>query len=380
MRVMITMWAWGPSHYQPLVPLAWAFRLAGHDVMIATQPRLTRHVLRSGLPAMPLGTDEEVSAAVERFLKPGALPRKVQVGGKTESRTIRDFAQIAEAMAGPLTDAVRAWRPDLIVFEETTYAAPLVAELTGVPAVRHLLGLDCLSPLRWTESPALAELTERLGLGMVDLAGRVTVDACPPSMQVEGDFPRQLMRYVPYNGTAELPSWLDGGKRPRVCVTWGTSMYRFEYYDFVAGKIIKAVAELGVDVVAALSEADRRALGPMPDNVHVAETVPLGAVLPGCDLVISQGGMGTTLTTAAFGVPHLIAPVLPDHKVNVGQLAKTGAGDVLDAGADAASIAARVAEVLATPSFADAARRVQAEIAAQPLPATVADKLVELVR
>ncbi|XVQ90060.1 nucleotide disphospho-sugar-binding domain-containing protein [Microbispora siamensis] len=380
MRVMITMWAWGPSHYQPLVPLAWAFRLAGHDVTVATQPRLTRHVLRSGLPAMPLGTDDEVSAAVERFLKPAALPREARVGNKTESRTIRDFARIAEAMSGPLSAAVRAWRPDLLVFEETTYAAPLVAELEGVPAVRHLLGLDCLSPLRWTESPALADLTARLGLGMVDLAGLVTVDACPPSLQVEGDFRRQLMRYVPYNGTAELPTWLDCGRRPRVCVTWGTSMYRFEYYEFVAGKIIEAVAGLGVDVVAALSEADRRALGPVPDNVRVAETLPLGAVLPDCDLVISQGGMGTTLTTAAFGVPHLIAPTLPDHKVNVGQLVKTGAGAVLDVSAGAAGIAAQIAEVLETPSFAEAARRVQAEMAAQPLPAEVAGRLADLVR
>lgn len=377
MRVMITMWAWGPSHYQPLVPLAWAFRLAGHDVTVATQPRLTRHVLRSGLPALPLGTDDEVSAAVGRFLKPAALPREARTGDKTESRTIRDFARIAEAMAGPLSAAVRAWRPDLLVFEETTYAAPLVAELEGVPAVRHLLGLDCLSPLRGTESPALADLMARLGLGKVDLTGLVTVDACPPSLQVAGDFRRRLMRYVPYNGTAELPSWLDRGKRPRVCVTWGTSMYRFEYYEFLAGKIIEAVAGLGVDVVAALSEADRRALGPVPGNVRVAETLPLGAVLPDCDLVISQGGMGTTLTTAAFGVPHLIAPTLPDHKVNVGQLVKAGAGAVLDVAGD---IAGQVAAVLDTPSFAESARRVQDEMAAQPLPAEVAGELAGLVR
>src|SRR5688500_2073889 len=62
MRVLFTTWAW-PSHYFPLVPLAWALRSAGHEVLMTSQPDLLPPMRASGLPAVAVGRCVDAAAA-----------------------------------------------------------------------------------------------------------------------------------------------------------------------------------------------------------------------------------------------------------------------------------------------------------------------------
>ncbi|MET9068873.1 hypothetical protein [Streptosporangium sandarakinum] len=57
----------------------------------------------------------------------------------------------------------RHWRPDLVVFEPTSYAGPLVAALLGVPAVRHIHGVDMTYQARDIVPEVLAPTAARLG-------------------------------------------------------------------------------------------------------------------------------------------------------------------------------------------------------------------------
>ncbi len=59
MRVLFTTFAW-PSHYFPMVPLAWACRAAGHEVRMASQPELADLMRRSGLPYVTVGRDVDI--------------------------------------------------------------------------------------------------------------------------------------------------------------------------------------------------------------------------------------------------------------------------------------------------------------------------------
>ncbi|MEU0485051.1 glycosyl transferase, partial [Streptosporangium sp. NPDC006013] len=43
------------GHFFPLVPLAWAARAVGHDVLVATTDGFAAVVARSGLPAASFG-------------------------------------------------------------------------------------------------------------------------------------------------------------------------------------------------------------------------------------------------------------------------------------------------------------------------------------
>ena len=47
--------AGGASHLFPMVPLAWGFRVAGHDVRLVGKPQSTELMLHTGLPTVALG-------------------------------------------------------------------------------------------------------------------------------------------------------------------------------------------------------------------------------------------------------------------------------------------------------------------------------------
>lgn len=49
MRVLFATWA-ASAHLYNLVPLAWAFVAAGHEVRIASQPALASTLAATGLP------------------------------------------------------------------------------------------------------------------------------------------------------------------------------------------------------------------------------------------------------------------------------------------------------------------------------------------
>jgi UDP:flavonoid glycosyltransferase YjiC (YdhE family) len=383
MRVLFTTWAWS-SHYFPMVPFAWACRCAGHEVIVASQPALTETIVASGLPAVPVGSDTDLAAMFKRDAEEARGPRV--------SRAFGMFASIAEAMAGDLVEFAARWRPDVIVYDPITFAGPIAAAALGVSSVRHLWGPDFTSPGASGPSSAgpssggppdmapLAGLLARFGLDHVDLRGTVTVDPCPPSMQVLSDVRRRFMRYVPYNGPGIMPRWSRGGSG-HLCVTWGTSTSRLVADGgFLPAEVIEAVSGQGAPVIVAITASQRHLLGELPAGVVVAESVPLHLLLPACAAVIHQGGAGTTLTSAAHGLPQLVIPQLADQTFNAQRVAVTGAGRYLPrAEVSVASVREQLAALFDGPGHRDAARELRREIEDQPSPATLAGTLEEML-
>jgi hypothetical protein len=114
----------------------------------------------------------------------------------------------------------------VVVHDPLNLAAPVAARALGVPAVKHLWAADFSAGLPIAEEVATGNLVRRFGIERLPETPDLILDPCPPAMQVpSGQAPRQPIRFVPYNGTAEHPSWLwQPPSRPRVCVTWGTLM------------------------------------------------------------------------------------------------------------------------------------------------------------
>ncbi|MFI9388425.1 nucleotide disphospho-sugar-binding domain-containing protein [Kutzneria sp. NPDC052558] len=392
MRVLFTSWAWG-SHYFPMVPLGWALRAAGHEVRVAGPPGFGPVITQSALTAVSVGRDLDFAALVRERL--GDLPvvsRQSPAwrnGAATpEGRAaqmallgLSPFVAMAENMIDDLVDFAEAWQPDLVVHEPTTYAGPLVAAALGVPSARYLWGPDYTYAVRDLEAQALAPLCERLGVDRVDTMGTVTVDPCPPGVQVSADYRRLGVRYVPYNGPGVMPRWLlDPPERTRICVTWGTSIPALGDHMFLAPKVIEAVADLDAEIVVAVSAAHRELLGELPPQVRLVESLPLHLLLPTCDLVIAQGGAGTTMTALASGAPLLIVAHLPDQVFNARQLAASGAGvALLREDATVPAIADQVRRMLADPSYRRVAGQLQQQIMDQPTPARLVEDLVGLV-
>jgi UDP:flavonoid glycosyltransferase YjiC (YdhE family) len=393
MRVLLTCWAW-PSHYLPMVPLGWALRAAGHEVRVVSQPALRQVITDSGQVAVAAGADldhAEVHRRVMKDLRLTSVPAVPRAGASTRQwepeardrvrRVFAVFAAYSEAMLDDLYAFARDWRPDLIVFDPTTFAGPVVAAALGVPAVRHIHGVDVTFQARDVIAELAAPLAARLGLSTVEVLGDATVDPCPPSMQIPGACTRIGTRYIPYNGPAALPAWLrEPPRRTRACLTWGTSTTRLAGAEqFVPPVVLAAIDGLDLDVVVAVTGADAGAFTDLPAGVRVAPDLPLNLVLPHCAALIPQGGNGTLLSGAYHGVPQLVLPRLPDQAFHAQRYASTGAGLRLSpAGAHAGAIRDALCALLHDPAYAAAADRLRAEMHAMPAPAQILPDLAAL--
>ncbi|MFE3323259.1 nucleotide disphospho-sugar-binding domain-containing protein [Streptomyces sp. NPDC059176] len=396
MRFVFTTYA-ARAHYFPLVPLAWACVLAGHDVRMVSTPLLSSAIECSGLPGVCLGADIDLDA---RLAKGELAPRPADGGwsGDPYVRVVENMARLqfdtAGAMVDDLVEFARSWQPDVIVHDPVTYAGPVAGQVLGIATVGHLYGMAKVPRLEltdlWTGTvprQGYSELFHRFGV-----APRVRPDAwidprplsmCWPEEDAErAAVPRYPMRYVPYNGPGVLPSWLGGSfERPCVCVTWGTTQQKKLGVGVVETfrRYIEAIAELDVEVVVTVGAADeamRVPLRGLPDRVRMVEWVPLSLLLTRCDAIVHTGGTGTVMTAAACGVPQLGVTSIPEGRFNTERLAMTGAGIWREeASVSAADVRDEVRRLLGDVRFRGAAARLRAEMRSQPALADVVREL-----
>jgi UDP:flavonoid glycosyltransferase YjiC (YdhE family) len=392
MRVLFCTWDM-TGHLNPMVPLGWAFRAAGHEVLVACGPGFTPAVTAAGLPALPVGPEfDSFGVLVDQIAARGWRPTppvdRREPGAETTTRIrrrsllgLRVAVDAARAQAPDLVAFARTWRPDLVVYEPSGFAGPLVSRLLGIPSVRHLWSVDLTAPVAEFEADLTGELAREFGLAELGIGGTVTLDPCPTRVQVADDRPRQPVRFVPYNGPSSHAAWLrDPPARRRVCVSWGTSLDRFGFADAVlAPRVVDALAGEDVEVVVAVPESQRRLFGALPANVRHLGPTPLHLLLPSCDAIVQQGGAGTTMTALATGVPQLVVAHMPDGVFHGRQIATSGVGRQLPGGdATVEAIKDATLTLLDDPSYRRTAREVRAEMLARPCPRDVVEILERL--
>lgn len=391
MRVLFVTTSWG-SHYYHLVPLVWAMRASGHEVFVSSEPSFADTIVRSGATAVPTSRDVDQDELMKRVLAdppdwPGTAPEGVSQEEWDSSwrdvsrRAFPMFAALAGELADDVLRQVRALRPDLIVYEPTSFVAPLVGAAMGIPAVRHVLGVDVIYMARNIVPPILQPLAERLGVGEVDILGLATIDNCPPSMQLPSRVTRIRTQFVPYNGWGAMPDWLLEPSPPRrVGVSWGLCASG-RGRGFLVPELVKALSDLDVEVVVTLSAADRKNL---PEDglpgARVVESLPLHMLMPSCEVMLHQSGISTMLTALSYGVPQLVFPQMPDELMESRPLIAAGAGIAVPPEADLNTIAERTAELVTNPSYREAARRLREEIRQQPSPTETVKELEAFAR
>jgi UDP:flavonoid glycosyltransferase YjiC (YdhE family) len=386
MRILFTPWAWSP-HYFPMVPLAWALRNAGHEVRIASSPGLVDVITDSGLPAVSVGADIDFVATVREHM---GVPQTSTMTAdawrdlrqRKGLKAMQMFVKLAEAMADDLVDFAKAWQPDLVVHTPSGFIGPIVAAAVGVPNVRHLKVPDIAAGTGDMERELLAPLTERFGLKHIEPLGVLTVDPCPDAMRLPVTYRHLPMRYIPYNGSGEMPDWLlEPPARRRVCVTWGTTLGRLHPQLMLGGTMVEAAAALDVEVVAAIPEAFHDMVDATPENVRLVAGVPLNLLLPTCDAIIHQGGAGTTMTSVVSGVPQLVVPQFPEQVFNAGRVVAGGGGTTLmGEEADVPAVRAALEELLEKPDRRQAARDLAEQANALPPPPDLVGDLEDLVQ
>ncbi len=389
MRVLVSSWGWR-SHFYPLVPLAWALRSAGHDVLVASQPSMAEVIVGAGLPAVGVGEDldfiEVFRSQIGRVATMSERASGAATPGSLRPAVTSDGGVVAfaSAMVGDLVAFGREFDPDLILFEPQNFAAAVTAAALGVPGVRQLWGPDETTQLDLDRGAILGPLAAQVGVATDDVqpAGSLMLDPCPPGMQVRLVGPSQPVRFVPYNGPSVLPDWLrTPPERPRVCLTWGTVMATLGIdpaLDLAA--MIAEVASLDIELVLALHPAQHAGLTDLPGNVRLARTpLALQLVLPSCQAVIHQGGAGSMMTALAAGVAQVVVPLVGDQHLNAERLVAVGAGRSLpERSARPADVRRLVAELLGCSPERRRAAELADQVRAMPPPSQIVDVLERL--
>lgn len=356
-NVVRILFSSGPlyGHVNTMLPLALAAKRAGHEVAVATGPDLVAHVERRGLTAWTVGASH------------------AQAGGSTHGSWLNYFASSAERRALDLVPHALAWKPDLIIHEETELAAPIAAAASQARCVVHGLGV---MPSARIWPPFMAAI-ERLGSqwNVPDIADALReatyLHICPLALQPSGEriwkhvLPLRPAAGMPVVGE-RLPDALDAlPYKHSIHLTLGTV---FNGATHVLECAMAGLRELPFNlVVTAGPGIDPARFGAQPAHVLVERYIPHALLLPRCSLVASQAGAGIMFGALSHGLPQLLIPQGADQFVNADACREAGAALALapeEVSAQAIALAAN--RLLSDAPFTAAARAVRAQIDAMP--------------
>ncbi len=241
-------------------------------------------------------------------------------------------------------------------------AAPIAAAALGLASVNHSFGAMIPNAVLDRAAETVAPLWREHGLEPDPRAGAfrgLFVDLAPASFAWERP-QGKVTRMRPVPGAAgPPPDWVGELGEPLVYVTLGTV--------FNSPAVLRVLLD-GLDgpfsaLVTTGRSVDPAALGAASERVRVERFVPQAHVLPRCAAVVSHGGSGTTLGALAYGLPLVLVPQAADQFDNAARAESAGAAIVLRPGElSAESLRVAVRRVLGEQAYADAARRIAAEI------------------
>ena len=368
----------GTGHLAPLIPLATALRNAGHSVAIGSGRGFSPEVEGFGFESLVLGVEDEEwgeqsSLAWSSMSEQGHVDRIAAYG----ERVFGDV--LAQRVIDELPALLRRWPADLMVHEDTVVGAAVGAEKAGIPHARFMvLAAGSGHPVYARMESIMAGLREYAGL-QPDTADatfhrHLLLYPFPPSLLapdsvVPATFHAIRPSLPALTGAEQIPDWVGNLRRKKRPVVYGTLGTIFNKHDDVLAAMLAALsANDEIEVVVTIGK-DREVseFGPVPDHVRVVQYIPLAALMPHLDLVVSHGGSGTLTAALAYGLPQVVLPMNADQPENAQRVAALGAGIVVDGNEPSPEgISAAVRAALSDPAYRAGARRVQSEIAQLP--------------
>ncbi len=416
------------AHTMNPVPFAQRLSQRGHRLLWYAGAAFHDRLAAVGATPLPYGEADDYSGVdlAEHF--PGFAElqglKAIQVG------FTKAFVGQAPARVADLRRILATHEVDAMLCDQLMYGVGLASELDGVPwATYGDLPLPYFEPDTPPFGPGLLPMRGPLGrlrnwaitqgirhvafaearrdyartrrrLGLPAAAVDVFAAAVSPYLHLQGavpsfDYPRRsLPGHMHWVGALrpdppdrwDPPQWwseVTGSTAPVVLVSQGS--LRSDTTELVV-PAVRGLADAPVLVVVTTGVADPADLeraygGPLPANVRCAKFVPYDLLLPHVSCFVTNGGYTGVTLALAHGVP-LVQAGTTEEKAEIGaRIAWTGVGVRLGTTRpDAGAVRRGVDQVLTRPSYADAARRVQADMARHDAGTEGADLLEQLAR
>ncbi|HEX3517366.1 MAG TPA: nucleotide disphospho-sugar-binding domain-containing protein [Trebonia sp.] len=362
------------GHARPAVAVADALTARGHEVAWCGPEPYFRPLIGPDATLFPTGT---------------RLFRDQAGHGIAALKSLwqRYIIPMARFTLPAVDRAVLAYQPDVVVVDQYALAGALAAHRHGLPWATLATGaMELTHPLAalprvdaWVraQQASLCRGVDGLAGDGLDLlfSPYLVIAFTTPALTGAQPFPGHFVLIGP--AMLERPcdfAWdlLDPARR-KVLITVGTLATALAADFFRRGAA--AVAPLGATVQAIIAGPPDLLPDP-PGNVLVVPQVPMLALLPQLDAVISHGGMNTVCEALAHGVPLVLAPIRHDQPVVASQVVRAGAGiRVPFSRVSPSQLREALVRTLDDPPYRRAAGRIRDSFAAAGGPAEAAARL-----
>jgi UDP:flavonoid glycosyltransferase YjiC (YdhE family) len=405
----------------PLIALALELRRRGHDPVLAVPDMFRSRIEPLGIGFHRIRPDQDPTDS--------RLVAMIYDIKKGTERGLREFLfpAIRESYEDLMAAVSGANPADLIVSGELAYAAPIVAEVTGIPWASHVLApfsfFSAYDPPVLPPYPTLAKVQAMVpGMGHIiaRFARYVTREWSEPIYELReqlglppGDdpifdakFSSQLVLalfssvlgepqpdwppatrtcgFVFYDGDAgkmdlvpELEAFLQAGPPPLV-FTLGSAAV-LDAGDFYEQSALAAEKLNQRAVLLVGSDPRNLPAHKVPASICVTPYAPYSRLFPRASLIIHQGGVGTTAQVLRAGKPMLVMPYSHDQPDNARRVRRLGVAKVIQRHRyDAHSAAKLIEEILAEPKYKERAAAIGLQMQGEDGVQSAADALESL--
>ncbi len=423
-RILFATWPFD-GHLLPQLSIARALSERGHEVAFYSGETARASVEQAGfeLFAFERVDEQRVFQTLHEIDGGGrrGRPGRGRLLGlmrywlaETMPGQVEDIRQVlAQWPADAICTDIALWGPTLVLWEAQPIPVAMCAAVMGaaIPGPdAPPLGLGMRPPrtrLGRLGSAAITRLAEMLAIPIRHAVNEVRARYGLPALRESVNrFAGRLPLYIVGNvrefdyNRRDLPAsvhyvgnciWYPeraGGeqqleriptRRPWVHVTESTLAGD---EPFLLRAAIEALAQEPVEVIVTTGERREAGVlgdGALPENVHVARWLNHGELLPRCSALVTLGGKSTVLAAAEAGVPMVLVPNSWEKPDNARRVTEAGAGIRLSARRlNPKALRSAVREVIAEPSYREAAQRLAGQLAAAPGPARAAELLEEL--
>jgi MGT family glycosyltransferase len=118
----------------------------------------------------------------------------------------------------------------------------------------------------------------------------------------------------------------------------------------------------------------------LPENVHAEQFIPFGNLLPHVDLMITNGGFGSTQNALAHGIPVIVAGATEDKMEVAARVENSGAGiNLRKQNPTSKDIKNAVKKIFSDPSYKKNAEKIQADFAKYDATKLAVEYIEELI-
>lgn len=232
-------------------------------------------------------------------------------------------------------------RPDLVLYDRGAYAGRVIAHRHTVPTgqvnVHFALQEDgvhwdqgvCRNPAPMMEFGQMLDgFLARYGIARTGNLWRfedLNIHCVPRAFQYHaGRFDDRFCFVGPCLDRPFERRWRNPGDgKPIILVADTTSSPDMSY----ARKMVEALSDPNYHVILSVdSHVPDSALGNIPSHFEINREASHLEIFPYADLLVAQGGMGSTLEAIYHGVPVLALPLYPGHEEVAYRVAELGLG------------------------------------------------------